>query len=160
MILLEAEIELVEDNCVPYTDSNGNEVVKYIAKVEGKQHPSAKKSQKRLDRLHKLDEYYQKIKKSNTESMNVMDEGEMQLEETEQEADQHVVEVDEEWNQDTGKKRWLSSPLQGYSMNLRNKDDAIREKGTSKEIPEISLRDTFKTFNPALLEQLARLECK
>ena len=91
--------------------------------------------------------------------MPYIDVDEMQLEETEQD-DQHVDEVDEEWNQDTGKKRRLSSPLQGCSRTLRNTDASIQEAGTGDKFPEIPLRVSFETFNPALLELLARLECK
>ena len=43
---------------MPYENDEGKKVVRYIAKVEGKLHSSAKKALERLERLHKLDKYY------------------------------------------------------------------------------------------------------
>ena len=36
------ELDLYNDNCKPYLDENGLEVVKYVANVEGKLHPTTK----------------------------------------------------------------------------------------------------------------------
>ena len=83
----------------------------------------------------------------------------MSTEEVEGSMDAECDNVGEEVEQVYVKKRRISSPTEGHNMNLRNNQDSLKDKTENEpQYPQYPVRTSFKTFNPEVLEQIARLE--
>ena len=120
-------------------------------------HPSSKKAKKCLQRLRSLDNYYTKMKEANSDGKQVMS---IVVNEADSSLNEELPNSPDQGSPTRKKQRTFSPPTSITSeRSLRNMNTQSSNKENCSIFPEVPVRQSYKIFNPDILEELARLEC-